>query len=170
MAASSTRMGCGVRGTGEAPIDREWQMLEPGTDPRTDAGAHRGESLCEEILRSNQAVRQWAAGLRDRGTRARAESRHRRARAGAAVGPPPLTRRPQPAPDLPGFDPAGLPSLGEVRVEELVAILVDDHGFAVARAERALAHGMMICGYPRGHDSVVAADAFEVVERAVRRP
>jgi hypothetical protein len=61
-----------------------------------------------------------------------------------------------------------LPSLGAIGVEELQRVLVERHGFARIAASRAVVDGLWSCGYPRDYEEVVAADAFEIVDRALR--
>lgn len=72
------------------------------------------------------------------------------------------------APSLPvRSDESGLPSLGEVTVHELFSTLVDIHGLPTRTAVQRLATGMAIAGYPPEVDRISAADAFDVIERAV---
>lgn len=61
-----------------------------------------------------------------------------------------------------------LPSLGELEVPTLLDILVGHHGFGVEHAVSAVTMGMFVAGYPLHHDRVTAADAFEIVEAALR--
>jgi hypothetical protein len=60
-----------------------------------------------------------------------------------------------------------LPPLGEVRVEELSQVLMERHGFTESHASRAVVDGLMACGYPRDYHEVVAADAFDILDRAL---
>lgn len=110
-------------------------------------------ALREEILRSNQILRDWAAGLRLRSARAREVARARRE---VRPGTPALARQVGP-----------MPPLGQVEVSDLFVILVDQHGFEVMDAVRALASGLAGAGYPLDHDSVSAADALDILHRAV---
>lgn len=119
----------------------------------TDLQLARQRALREEILRSNQVLRDWAAGLRLRSARAREVARARR---GAGPGTPAVERQLGP-----------LPPLGQVEVSDLFVILVDQHGFEVMDAVRALATGLAVAGYPLDHDSVSAADALDILHRAV---
>ena len=119
----------------------------------TDLQLARQRALREEILRSNQVLRDWAAGLRLRSARAREVAQARR---GARPGTPVTERQLGP-----------MPPLGQVEVSDLFVILVDQHGFEVLDAVRALATGLAVAGYPLDHDSVSAADALDILHRAV---
>ena len=57
--------------------------------------------------------------------------------------------------------------MGQVEVSDLFVILVDQHGFEVMDAVRALATGLAVAGYPLDHDSVSAADALDILHHAV---
>ena len=122
-------------------------------------------ALRQEILRSNHALRDWAAGLRARSENARAVARVRRAGAlGLAAVEPVETITVAADPSLPV-----LPSLGHVRVADLFVILVDDHGFGVMEAVGALAAELMVAGYPTEYDQVSAPDAMDILQGALRR-
>ena len=116
----------------------------------------------EQILRSNLALRDWAAGLRLRSANAREIARTRRAEpadlslADAAVVGPAVVSHLGP-----------MPALGQVEVSDLFMILVDQHGFEVMDAVRALATGMAVAGYPLDHDTVSASDALDILHDAV---
>lgn len=60
------------------------------------------------------------------------------------------------------------PSLGDVSVTELFTVLVDQHDFQVRPAVTAIALGLAEAGYPPDHDRVSAADAFAIIEYALR--
>lgn len=116
-----------------------------------------------EILQTNRALREWAAGLRAWSQLVRdgcvtGRPSHARPRRPASARPPVLPVRP---------NESGLPSLGEVRVTELFNTLVDIHGLPTQTAVQRLALGMAIAGYPPEADRISAADAFDVIERAV---
>ena len=130
----------------------------------------RDDVVRTEILRTNHALRQWAGSLRVRGERARAACRGRRLSAApwerpagdaTPVGRAEADESTNPEPRL--------PSMGTVPVTELFAILVDQHGMAVVDAVRALIEAMVVAGYPSDHPWVSAADAFDIIDRAVRR-
>jgi hypothetical protein len=74
-----------------------------------------------------------------------------------ASPPPEPTSLPEPV----------LPPLGEVPVTDLFTILVDQHGFPVADAVRAVATGLLRAGYPMDHDRVSPADAFDILDWAL---
>jgi hypothetical protein len=137
-------------------------------------------ALREQILRSNLALRDWAAGLRQRSASAREAARARRAApAGPTVPTVPAVPMVQSG-TVPGTVPAAglgawavashlgpMPPLGQVEVSDLFVILVDQHGFEVMDAVRALATGLAVAGYPLDHDSVSAADALDILHHAV---
>ena len=120
-------------------------------------------ALREEILRSNHALRDWAAGLRVRSRSAREVAQSRRVpfdglvqladRDYGAVVPVPVA--------------GPVPALGQVEVSDLFVILIDQHGFEVMDAVRALATGLATAGYPLDHDSVSASDALDILHDAV---
>ena len=117
----------------------------------------------DEIVETNRALREWAAGLR---------AWSRLVREGCATGRAPDVRPRRPRSSCPPALPVrpnqdGLPSLGEVMVTELFSTLVDIHGLPTRTAVQRLATGMAIAGYPPEVDRVSAADAFDVIEWAV---
>jgi hypothetical protein len=113
----------------------------------------------QDILRTSAALREWSVGLRAWSRSARgAAAEGRRHRAHPAVS----VEAPGPAGDLPALDP--------VPVGELRDLLVRAHGFSGGRADRALATGMLVAGYPAGYDRLGAADAFDLVEDILREP
>ena len=116
-----------------------------------------------EILQTNKALREWAAGLRawsrlvrEGGAAVRAP--HRQSGGATATRAPALPVRP---------NEDGLPSLGEVRVSELFSTLVDIHGLPTRTAVERLAIGLAVSGYPPEVDRVSAADSFDIIEWAI---
>src|SRR4051794_39347181 len=104
----------------------------------------------DQILRSNLALRDWAAGLRLRSVSAREVARARR-----ADPPADLTLADAAVVGPSGVSHLGpMPALGQVEVSDLFMILVDQHGFEVMDAVRALATGLAVAGYPLDHDTV----------------
>jgi hypothetical protein len=129
----------------------------------------------ESVMASNQALRSWAAGLRTWSRTARISSAAERVRArqlvaGAAglrgahgeVG-----RSPRP---VVGLDEPVLPSLDDVRVDELVAVLVGRHQFGALGAVRAVRLALLMAGYPPASEQVLAADAFDILDSALFHP
>jgi hypothetical protein len=57
--------------------------------------------------------------------------------------------------------------MGPVRTSEMVAILVGSHGLGPAAATRSVREGLRLAGYPEDDIDVSAADAFDIIERAV---
>ena len=62
----------------------------------------------------------------------------------------------------------GLPSLSLVDVEELVDIVAARNDCGHEAAERAVRRGALYAGYQWKSDQVTAADAFDIVEEALR--
>ena len=128
-----------------------------------------------EVLQANHALREWAASLRQwsRSARNSAHAERRRSQRERPLGTgsvSPSSRR-----DGGPASPAGrgraeiaLPGLGEVRVVDLLALLVEQHSLSPAQARCALSVGMLGAGYPSGHPRVAAVDAFDVMEHAVQ--
>jgi hypothetical protein len=118
----------------------------------------------DEIRATSAALRAWSEGLRawSRATR--------EASAGGRQAPRPAQAAAQAAvpPHVAGR--GGIPALEPVPVRELRDLLVHAHGFSPARADRALAAGMLVAGYPVGYDRLAAADAFALVEDILRQP
>ena len=125
------------------------------------------------VLASNQALRTWAAGLRTWSRAARISSSSERVRAerlmaGAAglrdvhgdIG-----HRRGTEPDEPF-----LPSLDDVRVDELVAVLVGRHHFGALGAVRAVRLALLMAGYPPASEQVLAADALDILDSALFYP
>ena len=113
----------------------------------------------QQITLTNAALREWSAGLRvwSRAARGSAAECRRRSR---------LLR---PAPPSPATDDGpGLPPLAPIAVGDLLELLVHDHGFPVAEAERSLETGLLVAGYPSGYGELAAADAFDLVEEILR--
>jgi hypothetical protein len=130
----------------------------------------------QHILESNHALRAWATGLRSwsQGARESASSERLRARRLVAV-----SAAARPARTTSGVCPAMppelrngpvLPSLGDVRVDELVAALVGRHHFGAMGAIRALRIALLTAGYPAESDEVLAADALDVLDTALHYP
>ncbi|MGF9755273.1 hypothetical protein AAII07_08730 [Microvirga sp. 0TCS3.31] len=134
-----------------------------------------GPTNAESILASNQALRSWAAGLRtwSRATRISSSAERVRARqlvAGAtglraAHGEIGRSLRP----DVGLHEPV-LPSLDDVRVDELVAVLVGRHHFGALGAVRAVRLALLMAGYPLASEQVLAADAFDILDSALFYP
>lgn len=117
----------------------------------------------QDILTTSAVLCEWSAGLRAWSQSARdasAERRHHRPRLADPIPAP--TADPSPA--------GGLPALDPVPVAELRELLVQEHGFSGGHADRALAAGMLVAGYPAGYDRIGAADAFDLVEEILREP
>jgi hypothetical protein len=137
----------------------------------TDSGPTTGQS----ILASNQALRAWAAGLRTWSTAARISSsservRARRLVAGAAGlrgAHSDIARSSRRGAEL---DDLILPSLDDVRVDELVAVLVGQHHFGALGAVRAVRLALLVAGYPAASEKVLAADAFDILDSALFYP
>jgi hypothetical protein len=125
----------------------------------------------EGVLESNRALRLWAVGLRSWSTSARATSaseRHHAQHLKAQRRVPDACRR------APGQDDSTavleLPSLGDVHVDELLAVLIIRHGFGATGAVHALQVAMLMAGYPPDTEEVLAADTWEIVDAALRYP
>ncbi|MFS0885408.1 hypothetical protein [Aeromicrobium sp. 179-A 4D2 NHS] len=125
-----------------------------------------------EILQANRALRDWAEGLRTWSKNARdnaATQRHRaealvRSKVGATASP---FAEPLPYIDVhTGRD--GLPCLDLIGVTELVDIVMERAGLSRPAAARAVHRGVLCAGYRNDSDRVTAADAFDIVEDAVR--
>lgn len=137
----------------------------------TDTSPISGES----VLTSNQALRSWAAGLRTWSRAARVSSSAERVRARqlvagatglrAAHGEIGRSLRPEVGPAEPV-----LPSLADVRVDELVAVLVGRHHFGALGAVRAVRLALLMAGYPLASEQVLAADAFDILDSALFYP
>ena len=129
----------------------------------------------QSVLASNQALRAWAAGLRTWSRAARISSsservRARRLAAGAAGlrgAHGEIGRSLRPGVRL---DEPILPSLDDVRVDELVAVLVGQHHFGAVGAARAVRLALLIAGYPLESEKVLAADAFDILDSALFYP
>ena len=80
----------------------------------------------------------------------------------AAVGrsSTPGTRLPDPV----------LPSLDDVGVDELLAVLVGCHHVSPMCAVRALSVALFMAGYPPESEDVLAADALDIVDSALHHP
>ena len=125
-----------------------------------------------EVLLANQALREWSAGLRHWSRCSRDESSSHRQRAQA------LRKREAPLARTAGaplreLEPCvevepELPTLADVDIDELRTILTTCHGFGVDEAASAVVLGLLAAGYPSRCQSVVTADAFDVIETAVR--
>ena len=114
-----------------------------------------GKREQQDILATNAALREWAAGLRAWSRSARGSSAEFRRRA----------RLLRPAPLRVAADaPRGVPALAPIPVRDLREVLVQDHGLSGPEADRALATGLLVAGYPSGYEELAAADAFDVVE------
>lgn len=127
------------------------------------------------VLASNQALRTWAAGLRTWSRAARIASsseriRAERLRAGASdlrSSHGDLGSRP---PREAASDEPVLPSLADVRVDELVAVLVGRHHFGALGAVRAVRLALLMAGYPPASEQVLAADALDILDSALFYP
>lgn len=132
----------------------------------------------QRILDSNHALRMWAAGLRSWSSAARASSSCERLRAeelrlvaasgrdrrtGEVVSPLPMA-----TPAV--LDEPVLPSLDDVRVDELVAVLVGRHRYRAMGAVRAMRIALLIAGYPPETEEVLAADALDILDSALDYP
>lgn len=133
-------------------------------------------SGAQGVLESNHALRLWAAALRTWSRSARVSSASERLRAehlkGQISGRPPRAESdraswPQGAERLAG---PVLPGLGDVHVDELLAVLVTRHGYAATGAVRALEIALLMSGYPTESDEVQAADALQVLDSALHFP
>jgi hypothetical protein len=60
--------------------------------------------------------------------------------------------------------------MGNVHVDELLAVLVRRHGFGAVGAVRALQVALLIAGYPPDTDEVLAADTWDIVDAALHYP
>jgi hypothetical protein len=116
----------------------------------------------DEILETSVELREWAVGLREwsRGVREASVAHRRRSDLARWTGP-------HLALDLLAERP-GLPCMGPVWMSELGAALTTVHGLGAADAARALRRGLLVAGYPLDVDFVAAADAFEIIEHALR--
>ena len=129
----------------------------------------------QHIVESNQALRTWAAGLRTWSRAARATSSSERLRArrlvamAAALPVREATRGVAIASSRAMTEPV-LPSLDDVRVDELVAVLVGRHHFRAVGAVRAMRIALLMAGYPPESDAVLAADALDVLDNALHYP
>jgi len=129
----------------------------------------------ESILASNQALRSWAAGLRTWSRTARVSSAAERIRArqlvAGAVGLRGVHGEIGPSPrPVAALDEPVLPSLEDVRVDELVAVLVGRHHFGAFGAVRAVRLALLMAGYPPASEQVLAADAFDILDSALFHP
>jgi hypothetical protein len=123
------------------------------------------------VLRENRSLRAWSAGLRawSESTREAVQAqrlqtaRHRR-RWDDGVSPS-ARATVEIAAQLPRDD--RIPRMGPVRTSEMVAILVDSHGLGPTAAARSVLEGLRLAGYPEDDADVSAADAFDIIERAV---
>ena len=120
------------------------------------------QTTADEVLMASRSLREWSVGLRHWSRSARQASCLRRQRA-QEVNIGGLPQRQAGAVAV-----QALPPLGMVRGSELVSFLVRGHGFGHVEAEAAVAVGMLVAGYPGDYGLVSAADAFDVVEHAVR--
>lgn len=129
------------------------------------------EPPSHDVLRSNQSLREWAAGLRQWSKCARDASSAERVRAHDLLERASVVRRPADTATRPrAADPAAepvLPGLGEVSMPELVSILVDRHGMSPVHAVKVLSTATVAAGYPAGYDRVSAVDAFGILEWAL---
>ena len=71
-------------------------------------------------------------------------------------------------PPGPGTREHALPGLGDVRADELLAALVNRHRLSATGAARALELGILMAGYPPDTDAVLAADALDIIDWALR--
>ncbi len=125
-------------------------------------------ALREEILRSNHALRDWAAGLRARSSAARGLAQNRR-RVSSLLDVDGRIARQVERREMPqDRAEVELPSLGTVLVSDLFVILVDQHGFSVLEAVRALATGLVVAGYPADYGTVSAPDALDIIQSALK--
>jgi hypothetical protein len=60
-----------------------------------------------------------------------------------------------------------VPPIGPIRTTELLSILVEHHGMGAATASRSLSQGLRLAGYPDDDEEISAADAFDIIERAL---
>ena len=126
------------------------------------------------LLGQNRSLRQWAAGLRTWSQCAREAASAERLRSAelrshvAGWHRHPVATSP-PLPSLVLADEKGdpVPPIGPVRTAELLTILVEHHGMGPATATRSLSQGLRLAGYPDDDSEVSAADAFDIVERAL---
>jgi hypothetical protein len=121
-----------------------------------------------EVQQTNKALREWATGLRVWSRHVRDISAAERERARRSGAHPMASR----ALSAARRDPSVLvlPPLGTVSAAELAAVLRASHGLGEEESRRALARGMLLTGYPLEADRVASADAFEVIEHALRSP
>ena len=123
-----------------------------------------------EVLAANRALREWAAALRYWSRAARHSSVMQREHAGALKGSGRAGYLVE-EPGASGYDECvedGLILLDDVLRSELFTLLVEHHAFSTSEAERALALGLLIAGYPSDFPEILAADAFDIVESALR--
>lgn len=127
------------------------------------------------VLASNQALRTWAAGLRTWSRAARISSSSERVRAerlmagaaGLRGAHGDISHQPRLGTDP---DEPVLPSLDDVRVDELVAVLVGRHHFGALGAVRAVRLALLMAGYPPASEQVLAADALDILDSALFYP
>jgi hypothetical protein len=125
------------------------------------------------VLESNQALRSWAAGLRTWSRSARVSAAAERLRTRRVLD---QAIHAQAASDLRTGDrtdrPAApvLPTLGDVHVDEMLAVLVQRHDFGAVAAVRALQLALLGAGYPADTDDVQASDALPILDSALRYP
>ena len=129
----------------------------------------------EDVLSSNHALREWAAGLREWSRVAREVAAMQRTRSIEFRETRLTTRRTydgvwgsaDPSPTTGAEAGPTTPGLGEVQLSELFTVLVDHHGFGFMDAVQTLTTALTFAGYPVEADEVAAADAFEIVDWAV---
>ena len=129
----------------------------------------------QSVLASNQALRAWAAGLRTWSRAARISSSSERVRAERLKAGATGLRGSHADIDRPprldaGLDELTLPSLDDVRVDELVAVLVGRHHFGALGAVRAVRLALLMAGYPQASEQVLAADALDILDSALFYP
>jgi hypothetical protein len=126
----------------------------------------------EALLGQSRSLREWAAGLRTWSQCAREVASIERLRSAelrssvagwhrgpVASSPPPLVL------GVGQDDP--VPPIGPIRTTELLSILVEHHGMGAATASRSLSQGLRLAGYPDDDEEISAADAFDIIERAL---
>ncbi|HEY0645946.1 MAG TPA: hypothetical protein VGD39_21215 [Nocardioides sp.] len=126
----------------------------------------------EALLGQSRSLREWAVGLcawsrcaREAASAERLRSAGLRSSVAGWHRHPAASLTPPLALDAGQDDP--VPPIGPIRATELLSILVEHHGMGAATASRSLSQGLRLAGYPDDDEEISAADAFDIVERAL---